>query len=517
MSKWLDHAIFYEVYPQSFMDSNADGIGDFKGIQSKLSYIKELGCNAIWMNPCFDSSFYDGGYDVRDYYTTAARYGTNEDLRELIEAVHAHGMHILLDLVAGHTSIEHPWFAASCKDAKNEYSDRYIWRNFGGPRNQSYENIAGFISGFSERPAMAAYNCFTSQPCLNYGFAKVTEPWQFSADSKEAEATRLMLQDIMSFWLDLGCDGFRVDMAGSLVKEDYDHKCTIRLWQKIRAFLDERYPDSVLISEWGNPLEALEAGFHMDFLLHFGPSHYMDLFRENPYFSANGTDDLTEFMEYYTNCYEKTKDHGLMCIPSGNHDMVRMRDTLSLEEMKLAFAFLLTMPGCPFIYYGDEIGMQYMHGLVSKEGAYERTGSRTPMQWDHRVNAGFSAAAPSKLYLPVDRSEDRPCVLCQNEDDNSLLKHVQLLTHFRGEHSALNSNASFRFLMDGKGYPLVYERWNEEEDLLVAFNPSKEAVQFQLDSEKILENVLLSHMDASVENEKEIHLPAGSYLVCQLH
>ena len=127
MSKWLDNAVFYEIYPQSFQDTNADGIGDFQGIIDRLDYIKELGCNAIWMNPCFESPFGDAGYDVSDYYTAAPRYGTNGDLMRLFDEVHKRGMHILLDLVPGHTSVEHPWFKESLKAQKNPYTDRYIW------------------------------------------------------------------------------------------------------------------------------------------------------------------------------------------------------------------------------------------------------------------------------------------------------------------------------------------------------------------------------------------------------
>ena len=124
MPTWLNDAVFYEIYPQSFMDSNGDGIGDFQGIIDKLDYIRGLGCNAIWMNPCYDSPFQDAGYDVRDYQKAAARYGSNDDLVRLFEAVHKRDMHILLDLVPGHTSEEHEWFKLSSKAEPNEYSDR---------------------------------------------------------------------------------------------------------------------------------------------------------------------------------------------------------------------------------------------------------------------------------------------------------------------------------------------------------------------------------------------------------
>ncbi len=127
MTKWLKNAVFYQIYPQSFKDTNGDGIGDFNGIIEKLDYIKDLGFTAIWMNPCFDSPFFDAGYDVRNYYTTASRYGTNKDIKNLFDEVHSRDLHIILDLVPGHTSVEHKWFAESQKATKNEFSDRYIW------------------------------------------------------------------------------------------------------------------------------------------------------------------------------------------------------------------------------------------------------------------------------------------------------------------------------------------------------------------------------------------------------
>ncbi len=471
MQNWLDEAVFYQIYPQSFMDSNGDGIGDFKGIESKLDHLSRLGVNAIWMNPCYESSFFDAGYDVKDFYKTAPRYGSNEDLKHLIDTVHAMGMHLLLDLVAGHTAIDHPWFTDSCKDEVNESTDRYIWRD-GGPWGRSYPGIAGFLCGISERPGAVAVNCFSTQPALNYGFGNVTESWQFAADSEQAEAARRQLLDIMSYWLDLGCDGFRVDMAGSLVKDDPDHKYTMLLWQKIRRYLDRHYPEAVLISEWGDPCQALKAGFHMDFLLHGGPSHYMDLFRTNPYFSAVGDCDLTAFVSYYRKAYDETSGDGLICIPTGNHDMIRMRETLTPREMKLAFFFIMTMPGCPFIYYGDEIGMKYVHGLRSKEGSYERTGSRTPMQWQPGINAGFSSAKQDDLYLPVDPEDDRPDVLNSWQDPGSLLNFVKRVIELRKDHSALRSTAGFSFLTDGMGYPLAYERKSCGEHLMILINPS---------------------------------------------
>lgn len=174
MPKWLDNAIFYEIYPQSFCDSNGDGIGDLPGIIGKLDYIKELGCNAIWLNPCFDSPFYDAGYDIRDFYKVAPRYGTNEDMKQLFQEVHKRDMKIILDLVPGHTSIEHPWFKESMKNEKNPYSDYYIWT----PGRKSMpkidkpgvyaSNLRGFIIGFGGRPGCCAVNFYSTQPIQSY-------------------------------------------------------------------------------------------------------------------------------------------------------------------------------------------------------------------------------------------------------------------------------------------------------------------------------------------------------------
>lgn len=474
MPAWLDNAIFYEIYPQSFQDTNSDGIGDFIGIIKRLDYIKELGCNAIWMNPCFESPFFDAGYDISDYYKVAPRYGTNEDLKQLFEEVHKRNMYIILDLVPGHTSVEHEWFKKSMEAKENEYTHRYIWTDNIWTGFDGVKNVAGCIRGISDRNASCAINFFSTQPALNYGFANPTQSWQFGANSKEATETRLAMQDVMAFWLKLGCDGFRVDMAGSLVKGDEDGEETIKLWQKVREFLDKEFPNAAMISEWGEPDKSLRSGYHMDFLLHFGPSHYLDLFRvDEPYFSRRGKGDIFAFVQKYMSDYNKTNEKGLICIPTGNHDMVRMRESLDEEEMKIAFAFILSMPGAPFIYYGDEIGMKYLKGLTSVEGGYERTGSRSPMQWDKGLNAGFSSTSKQNLYIPVDENEDRPTVEKQLNDKNSLLNEVKKLIDIRKNHKSLQSNAKIEFLYaKEKKYPLVYKRSCENEEILIVINPS---------------------------------------------
>lgn len=474
--EWLNNAIFYEIYPQSFKDSNSDGIGDFQGIIQKLDYIKELGCNAIWMNPCFESPFGDAGYDVSDYYKTAPRYGTNDDLKQLFDEVHKRDMHILLDLVPGHTSTQHKWFQESLKAEKNEFTDRYVWTD------SIWEEVQGMgnLRGISDRDGSCAVNFFSHQPALNYGFYKIDRPWQQPFEAPGPQASLEAMKDIMRFWLTMGADGFRVDMAGSLVKHDEDGKGTIKLWQNVRAFLDKEFPDSAMISEWGEPDKSLQGGFHMDFLLHFGPSHYNDLFRcAEPYFSSRGKGSAEEFVKKYIENYEKSEKKGLICIPSGNHDMDRLSRSLNPEEIKVAFAFLLSMPGAPFIYYGDEIGMRYVENLVSKEGGFGRTGSRSPMQWNKNVNAGFSNCAKDLLYIPQDPSEDRPDAESQMKDKNSIWTEVNHLIKIRQQNSALQSLGEIEFL-NSKDYPLVYKRSNSEEAITVIINPSSKAAEVEM-------------------------------------
>jgi len=168
MSKWLKDAIFYEIYPQSFYDSNGDGIGDIQGIIEKLDYVKDLGCNALWLNPCFDSPFRDAGYDVRDYKKVAPRYGSNEDLFRLFDEAHKRDMKVILDLVPGHTSEEHQWFAESKKHLpNNEFKNRYIWTD-----TWVFWGLEGlkFVAGESDRDGCYVVNFFKCQPALNYGF-----------------------------------------------------------------------------------------------------------------------------------------------------------------------------------------------------------------------------------------------------------------------------------------------------------------------------------------------------------
>lgn len=472
---WLDQAVFYQVYPQSFYDTNGDGIGDIPGIIQKLDYLQWLGINAIWINPCFVSPFQDAGYDVADYYRIAPRYGTNRDLFRLCREAHRHQIKVCLDLVAGHTSLEHSWFKASCLAKPNQYSDRYIWTTSG----TSDENVPlSFIRGYAQRDGNFVANCFYFQPALNYGFAKPTaeQPWQQAIHDPGPLATRRELMKIMDYWLGHGVDGFRVDMAFSLVKLDPGHRETIKLWQDISSKIRSRYPDIALISEWGNPEESIAAGFDIDFVLHFGVGGFNDLLlNEHCFFRRQGGGTIQGFLESYLAQVAATKGNGLISIPSANHDMKRpCADGRTEQDLKVIFTFLLTWPGVPFIYYGDEIGMHYLPGLVSKEGGYGRTGSRTPMQWGDGPNADFSPAAPNRLYLPLDSHRSRPTVRKQIAGPRSLLNHVRELITLRKSSPALQAaGAMLPLPVENNGHHFAYLRQSGNERFLIILNPSE--------------------------------------------
>ncbi|NSW54076.1 MAG: glycosylase [Anaerolineae bacterium] len=501
---WLEKAIIYEIYPQSFYDTNGDGIGDLPGVIAKLDYIQSLGANVIWLNPCFTSPFGDAGYDVADFYQVAPRYGTNEDLRRLFEAAHQRGMRVLLDLVAGHTSVECEWFKQSARHERNEYADWYIWNPnpyaamFGGSSRHQ------FIAGMTERFGGYMPNFYPLQPALNYGFANPDpdQPWQQAVDAPGPKAVRAELRKIIHFWLEMGADGFRVDMAASLVKDDPGSRATIALWQEIRTWLDAEHPEAVLISEWGRPDRAIKAGFHVDLYLDFAGAGMRALFRKHhsmmgfggggfSFFDREGLGNIMEFVTEYQQRFNATRKAGYLCLFSGNHDITpRLGKGRDFEDLKLAYAFLMTMPGVPKVYYGDEVGMVGVAGLPSKEGGYMRTEVRTPMQWSHAKNAGFSDAPADQLYLPVEADLDHRTVADQESDPDSLLNTIRALTRLRLAHPALLNHTDFQVVYARAGrYPFAYLRQGGGESVLVALNPSASAAAVDLPADALPEGI----------------------------
>ena len=264
-----------------------------------------------------------------------------------------------------------------------------------------------------------------------------------------------------------------LNALGLAIADFYSDSCIpCKKLSPILADLDEKYPEAVLVSEWMDPEKAIGGGFHMDFC--------PELFRkEKPYFASEGGCDFSLLAEKYIRHYKSTKGKGHISIFSGNHDSKRLSLTHDETAIKLVFAFILSMPGVPFIYYGDEIGMRFVDNLVSVEGGYGRTGSRSPMQWDGTINAGFGLSSPEKLYIPIDPDENRPTVEKSIADENSIYHEVKRLISLRRAHPALSNNGDIEFIYAEKdAYPIAYVREGGGERAVVAINPSAAAASF---------------------------------------
>ena len=531
--EWLSEAVIYQIYPSSFMDSDDDGIGDINGIISRLDYVQHLGVNTLWFCPMFCSAWKDGGYDVTDFYRIDPRFGSNEDMERLIHETHARGLRICLDLVAGHTSDQHPWFKASGQLEPNAYTDYYIWSDTVPPnewvtlerRHRTHDPaIATWGSyGMTDAPRAHFYrkNYFEFQPALNYGFATVdpNDPSQQSIDAPGPQAVRQELCRIMSYWLEKGVDGFRIDMASSLIKNDPDKRENIKLWKHLSRWMNENYPRCILIAEWCQPEQSLEAGFDIDFMMHFGLRGYDALFfpKDAPdsgpydycYFDANGKGDATPFLNNFTQAYLATRDKGYISIPTSNHDIIRPNygDRNTIEQLKVMMLFHLTMPGVPCIYYGDEIGLKYQPGLPDTEGSGHRAGSRTPMQWSNSWNAGFSTCDPRQLYLPIDTEGGAITVEEQEQDKNSLLQFTRSLLKLRRDYPAISNDGDWQLLSDPSvPYPMVYQREKSGQRLVIVINPSGNKVgatfAHQGITGKTLQIVGNAHYKSSLSGDK---------------
>jgi maltose alpha-D-glucosyltransferase/alpha-amylase len=301
------------------------------------------------------------------------------------------------------------------------------------------------------------------------------------------------------------------------------------LWREVRAMFDREYPEAVLMSEWSHPTRAILGGFHVDFMLAFGvPPAYTALLRKekrhdsspaakggHSFFSRGGLGNIREFLDSYQSHYTATREHGYITIPSGNHDVSRLALGRSREEIEAVFALIMTMPGIPFIYNGDEIGMREGVGLASKEGGYNRTAARTPMQWDATANAGFSSAKAARLYLPIDPDPQRPTVAAQEKDPASLLHAVRKLARFRKEHASLFSDGEFTPLFADAGkYPFVYRRSDGTRAFVIAINPAEEprTASFALKGVSTLKKIMGHDVHPVLRNDQcELAMPGVSY------
>jgi len=488
---WLKTSVFYQIYPSSFKDSDGNGIGDIEGIRSKLDYLESLGVNSLWLNPVFVSAFEDGGYDVIDFYRVDPRFGTNSGLVEFVEDAHKRGMHVVLDLVAGHTSDKSEWFKESMQaDPNLRYSDYYIWPSE-KPEDLGKDQTSKFVEANAPRAKYYVKNFYDIQPALNYGYANPNpnHPWEQSVNDPGPQAVKRELKNIITFWMEKGLDGFRVDLARSLVKNDPDQKATIALWQELNHWFDEQFSEGVLIAEWFNPKQSIEAGFDVDFLrnsLFQSPWGAPKIAEDSMYFHSSGKGSIKDWITYFQDQYDNTLHKGYISLPTGNHDSPRIAngDRVSPPELKVALTYLLTQPGIPFIYYGDEIGMRFIPNTPSVEGSGDRGGTRTPMQWDASTNDGFSTASKEKLYIALDTDPNRPTVAKQVDDPNSILSYVKGLLKLREASNALGNEGEWKLLSDPlKPYPVVYSRYSANEEYVIIINPSQKTVSAGIPSQ----------------------------------
>lgn len=583
--EWLRDGVIYQVYPSSYKDSDGNGIGDIRGVISELDYIESLGVRAIWFNPLFVSGWIDGGYDVIDFYRVDPRFGTNNDMVELIEKAHAKGIKVMLDLVAGHTSDKHPWFIQSSQDTNLQYSDYYIWSDrlpdakaekdletmLKDP-NYMQNTIGKWMKSEYPRNKFYMKNFYACQPSLNYGYANPdpSRPWEQGVDAPGPKAVRQELKDIIAFWYGKGVDGFRVDMANSLVKNDKDKKEIMNLWREIREWSDKNYPDHVLMAEWGSPKYCLAAGYNIDMDLNGTKAHNRRMYFDRKhqadggsYFSLNGgqpsvkdlygnawpedkidskttaAEMLKEYYDYFTDCLESTETMGYFATITGNHDHLRinMGARNTPDQLKVMLTWVLTMP-MPILYYGDEIGMRSLVDLPNVEGANhngkERSGARTPMQWTSGETAGFSTCSPDKLYLPVctewspatsypqyldwkknfEAGKVKPIakgeitVESQDKNPESILNWTRELIALRKSSEALWADSKFiPIFNESQPYPMVYLRSNGKETFLIALNPTGTRKSLTLNDE-------ISSYRSMTEGVKGIVNPVASLGKC---
>lgn len=451
---WYKKAVFYEVLVRGFADSNGSGSGDFTGLIGKLDYLQWLGVDCLWLPPFYASPLRDGGYDISDYCAVLPEFGTLPDFTELVSQAHARGLRVITDLVMNHTSDQHPWFQASRSDPDGPYGDFYVWSD----TDQRYSDariifVDTETSNWTFDPVRRQYywhRFFSHQPDLNFENPDVVEA----------------VFDVVRFWLDLGIDGFRLDAVPYLFEEE-GTSCenlprTHRLLQDLRAMVDREYPGRVLLAEANQwPRDVVEyfgseeePECHMCFHFPVMPRIFyamrdqkaapiLDILADTPRIPRSGQwgtflrnhDELT--LEMVTT-EERAAMYGWYAPDPRMRANIGIRRRLaplldgSRAEIELINALLLSLPGSPCLYYGDEIGMGDNIWLP------DRDASRTPMQWTPDRNAGFSTADPGKLYLPVVQSlvyhYNNVNVEAQLATSSSLLHWVRGMLAVRRRH-----------------------------------------------------------------------------------
>ena len=539
--KWWHDKVVYQIYPKSFYDTNQDGIGDIPGITAKLDYLKDLGVDILWISPCYPSPFADQGYDISDYYQIHPAFGTLEDMDRLLAAAKSRDMYILLDLVVNHCSDEHPWFEKACQDPDGEYGNFFYiedrqdeklpcnWRSyFGGP-------VWEPLPGHPDKQYLHVFH--KKQPDLNWENPKVREE----------------IYKNINWWLDRGLNGFRIDAIINIKKclpyRDYpaDQKDGL---SSMDNMLEEASGIGEFLGEMRDRTFKPHNAFSVGEVFHEKPEELEDFIGENGYFSSmfdfsastfgdstKGWYDRTPITpEDYKNCcfqaQERIGDKGFLSNLIENHDLPRgvsyyiPREELTLESKKLLAVMYFMLRGLPFIYQGQEIGMenievrsidqvddisavnQYHTALnagYSPEEAiravspYSRDNARTPMQWNASPYAGFSTARP---WLDVNPNYTEINAAAQEQDENSLLRFYKKLTALRKDPEYGNTVVYGEFipyLREQRNLMGYYRKY--EHTLLVLGNMQTECQNILLPG--VCKKVLLNNCHKlSMDHEK---------------
>jgi maltose alpha-D-glucosyltransferase/alpha-amylase len=479
---WHLDAVLYQIYPQSFRDSNGDGIGDLNGITQKLDYLQDLGVDGLWLSPIFVSPFKDAGYDVADYRKIAPRYGNMADFRRLVKEARKRKIRILLDLVFNHSSDEHPWFQESRKMEKNPYSKWYLWRPKATKGWWNYNDDGRHELWYSE--------FHHAQMSLNLGFKHL--PKDHGNSPKDPDIARLHreFQAITAYWLDEGVGGFRCDVPGNIGhKTAGDDEGVLRaFWQGIRKVCD-RYGDVPLIAEeWVYPLDAVNRwGFNMVFSMHVHELKLMLDAKRKKGSAYQGDPSAFDRALAKQVAAIRPKGHAAV-LYTGNHDSPRLEAASGGNEAlsRLFFLTMLTQNAVPKIYQGDEIGMLSDTSAPWKEWSMGRACARTPIQWTGGRNAGFSTADPSKLYLPVSKDWRSRNVERLTGKAGSLLEETRKLIRLRREHPALRAWGKKVTLHARPKDPVyAYARQGGGETVVVLLNFSAQTRRTSLDLSRV--------------------------------
>lgn len=498
---WYKDAVIYQLHVRTFCDSNADGIGDFAGLTQRLDYLQDLGITAIWLLPFYPSPLRDDGYDIADYTSVHASYGSLEDFQTFLTMAHGRGIRVIAELVLNHTSDQHPWFKEARSSRENPKRDWYVWSE----TEDRYQGVPiVFVdtetSNWAWDPISKSYywhRFFSHQPDLNFD-----NPAVFEA-----------IWDVMKFWLDLGVDGFRLDAVAFLVEREGtlcenlpEMHAIIR---EFRKRLDISYPGTMLLAEanqWPADVRAYFGDgdeFHAAFHFPLMPRMFMavkledrkpiiEILDQTPeipdscqwFIFLRNHDELT--LEMVTDVerdymYDEYAMDKTMRIHRGIRRRLAPMMNNDRRRIELLNGLLMSMPGTPIVYYGDEIGMG--------DNIYlgDRNGVRTPMQWNSRMNAGFSLADPERLYAPVISNAvygyQAVNVESQERSEHSLLRWMKSLIQVRNAFRVF-SRGTIQFLNPSNHRVLAYMRQFGGETVLVVNNLSSSAQAVELDVQR---------------------------------